>query len=160
MIMHMLAVNKPTTATAAPWLPTCVRSLCIAVGIALAGLAWAADEPAIEDAEDDRAPAADAKAAAETAACVETWQAKGLQPGVDFSPGRLLVGFARGTAREVAQAVLGDTCPITRYNAGTGGAFITVPAGKEFEELCRLKRRAEVRYAELDAKVHAQAVAK
>jgi len=83
--------------------------------------------------------------------CLEKWQAKNLKASQDFEPGEILVGFQDGVLKEDAEKIIAGHNLETKSTTEIGEAIavtVTVPAGSEFEWICRLEAEEKVEYSE------------
>jgi subtilisin family serine protease len=78
-------------------------------------------------------------------------------PSVDAVPDTVLIGFRPGTDRGREQSVVDAAGAVDTKTIGAGTHVLRVPTGAVASAIARLQSHAEVRYAEPDYVVHADA---
>ena len=92
--------------------------------------------------------------------CIKELENKGLVAGKSFESGQILVTFKDGLTAEAKQEIISSYNDIKIISdtmeaamlAKINAAVVEVPAGGEFEWVCRLQENADIKSAEVNAK--------
>lgn len=80
--------------------------------------------------------------------CLQQWAEKALQPGKDYKPGAILVGFPKNMDKNYVRRILGKHGLTLKRLSRTGAATVAVRKGTECEWICKLVADPVIRFAE------------